>query len=244
MAISTDSIIHYTNKLNVITSILNEGFRLKYCAEKILLGEGKSNAAHPMVSFCDIPLSDSVQHFGTYGEYGIGLSKKWAIENGINPVIYIDRDSLIAKNIYELIKERRKKDSNLTIKQKKEILQIKSYAKNYSGHLKTKKVDIKDYRFYDEREWRLIPSNDIGKAKFSIGISYYNKDKKKYNDKLSEYRLIFKPKDISYIIVKETSEIHSIIKFLRNSYSNTCTSAELDVLFSKICSTEQIISDY
>lgn len=97
MAISTNSIIHYTNSLDAIKGILKEGFRIKYCSEKIELGNGSSNAAHPMISFCDIPLSDSIQHFDAYGRYGIGLSKKWAIENGVNPVLYIDKKSLVAK---------------------------------------------------------------------------------------------------------------------------------------------------
>lgn len=246
MAISTNSIIHYTDSLDIIKSILIEGFRIKYCAEVLKLGEnGSSQAAHPMVSFCDIPLSDSKQHFDTYGKYGIGLSKQWAVEKGINPVLYIDRNSLIADSIYELIKERRNDNSNLTKKQKREILQIKSYAKNYSGPLKRKNVNAKNYKFYDEREWRLIPdSNTINNEKFSVSLKYYKKNKSKYNDRIADCRLTFESADISYIIVKETSEIHDMISFLRNNYSERCSANELDILFSKICSTEQIMADY
>ncbi len=135
MAISTNSIIHYTSSFDVLTAILKEGFRVKYCAEKLQLKSTSSLAAHPMISFCDIPLSDSTQHFAAYGRYGIGLSKAWAVANGVNPVIYVDKNSLFACCVQELIIERRKSDSNLTQKQKDEILQIKSYAKNYSGTL-------------------------------------------------------------------------------------------------------------
>jgi len=246
MAISTNSIIHYTDSLDKIKSILTEGFRIKYCAEVLKLGKkGSSQAAHPMVSFCDIPLSDSKQHFDAYGKYGIGLSKTWAIKEGINPVIYIDRNSLIADSIYELIKERRNKNSNLTKKQKIEILQIKSYAKNYSGQLKRKNVNTQNYKFYDEREWRLIPrSSTINNKKFSVSLKYYKKNKSKYNNKIADCRLSFEAQDISYIIVENTSEIHEMIMFLRNNYSTRCSANELDILFSKICSTEQIIADY
>ncbi|MEM9679433.1 MAG: abortive infection system antitoxin AbiGi family protein, partial [Bacteroidota bacterium] len=67
MAISTNSIIHYTNSFKTLTSILKEGFKIKYCAEELDLFEDKGSlAAHPMISFCDIPLSDSVQHFDAY----------------------------------------------------------------------------------------------------------------------------------------------------------------------------------
>ncbi len=245
MAISTNSIIHYTDSLDTIKSILTEGFRIRYCAEILLMGEGQSRAAHPMISFCDIPLSDSRQHFDAYGKYGIGLTKKWAISNGVNPVLYIDKNSLFADSIYELIKERRKEESNLSLKQKREILQIKSYAKNYSGTLTRKAKRIRNYRFYDEREWRLIPhSKTLGTTKISISLIEYRKDKDKYNKKLKNSRITFEPTDISYIIVDSTSEISEIINYLRNQYSNRCTASELDILFSKICSTEQIISDY
>ncbi len=246
MAISTNSIIHYTDSFEKITSILQEGFRIKYCAEVLKLWKTRSSkAAHPMISFCDIPLSDSKQHFDAYGKYGIGLSKKWAISNGVNPVIYIENNSLISKSIYELIKERRKSDSNLTKKQKREILQIKSYAKNYSGPLKRGKVNNPDYKFYDEREWRLVPGkDDLNNAKFSVTLSAYSKNKEKYNNKVAACRLAFKSKDISYIIVDKTLEIHKMISFLRKEYSNIRTENELDILLSKICSTEQIIADY
>lgn len=245
MAISTNSIIHYTDSYNILELILKEGFKIKYCVEKIKLADGNSNAAHPMISFCDIPLSDSIQHFDAYGKYGIGLTKDWAVRNGVNPVLYIDHNSLFAKSLYELIKERRKKTTNLTSVQSNQILQIKAYAKNYSGYLKRKLVDNPNYKFYDEREWRLIPdSEQINDANFSVDLVAYEKDKNGYNDKLNDCRITFKSNDISYIIVEKTSEIPRIINFIRTEYSERCTAKELDILFSKICSTEQIIADY
>jgi hypothetical protein len=245
MAISTNSIIHYTNSYKALTGILKEGFRIKYCLEKLELGDDSSHAAHPMVSFCDIPLSDSTQHFVAYGRYGIGLSKSWAINNGINPVIYIDHNSLIAKSVLNLILERRKENTNLTKEQRLDILRIKSYAKNYSGVLERKSIKNQNYKFYEEREWRLVPTKDIiGTASFSIASVDYKKDKAKYNSKLADCRLNFSAGDISYIIVKNTEEIPKIINFIRDYYANKCTADELNVLFSKVCSTQQIIADY
>lgn len=246
MAISTNSIIHYTDSLNTLNSILIEGFKITYCSEKLNLGSSGSSAAHPIISFCDIPLSDSKQHFDVYGKYGIGLSKQWAMKKGVNPVLYIDKNSLFARSLYELIKERRKKNSNLTAKQKTEILQIKAYAKNYSGPLIRKSVvENPNYKFYDEREWRLIPKKkERNNALFSINLSDFIKDKAKYNNKIADCRFKFKVQDISYIILKSTTEIPDMANFLRTNYSARCTEGELDVLLSKICSTEQIIADY
>lgn len=246
MAISTESIIHYTDSFEKLTSILKEGFRIKYCVEELKLGKSSGSiAAHPMISFCDIPLSDSRQHFDTYGKYGIGLTKTWAVKTGVNPVLYIDKNSLFAISLNELLEARRISDSNLTAKQKHEILQIKSYAKNYSGHLKRRNVDNPNYKFYDEREWRLVPKQEeMNNASFSISLATFLKNKDKCNSKISDCRFTFEAKDISYIILEMTSEIPKMINFLREEYADRCTAKKLDILFSKICSTEQIIADY
>jgi hypothetical protein len=120
------------------------------------------------------------------------------------------------------------------------VLRIKCFAKNYSGHLKRKKIDDLNYKFYDEREWRLVPEeDDLASAPFSISLSNYLKNKSKYNKTISKLRFKFWIDDISYIIVDRTKEIPRVINLIRESYSDICTDEELDILFSKICSTEQ-----
>jgi len=58
MAISTNSIIHYARSVDSLKQILEYGFKVKYCYEKIEASEkGCLHSAFPMVSFCDIPLS-------------------------------------------------------------------------------------------------------------------------------------------------------------------------------------------
>jgi hypothetical protein len=142
MPISTDSIIHYTDSFDKLTGILKEGFGIKYCAEKLIVDGGLgSGAAHPMISFCDIPLSQSYKHFDAYGKYGIGLSKDWANDMGINPVLYMESKSSISKTLASLLADRRLSGSNLTKDQRSNILRIKCFSKNYSGPLKRKKID-------------------------------------------------------------------------------------------------------
>lgn len=245
MAISTNSIIHYTKSIGILKLILKEGFKLKYCDESLKLKDGSSAAAHPMVSFCDIPLSESQKHFESYGHYGIGLTKEWAVKNEINPVLYIDSNSLVAENLSNLIKERRNSESNLTTEQKSMILSIKSYSKNYTGSYKKDGKSIKNYKFYDEREWRIVPNKEVLNGNsFSLNPSAYRKDKDKYNGDIQDIRIVFQHIDISYIIVEKTSQIPEIIKAIKENFSDNCTANQLDILVSKVCSAEQIRDDY
>ena len=97
MSLSTNSVIHYTDSLSNIKGILKNGFRIKYCLETFISKESYFSGAFAMVSFCDIPLSETKNHIKSYGGYGIGLSKEWATENGMNPVLYIDKDSIVGE---------------------------------------------------------------------------------------------------------------------------------------------------
>lgn len=246
MAISTNSIIHYTKSLGIVEDILREGFKIKYCAEKLLLTKNNksSAAAHPMISFCDIPLTSSFDHIKSYGPFGIGLTKEWAAQQGVSPVLYIDKGSDLASSIYFLMTETRRPDGNLNKKQRKEIFRIKAYAKNYSGDFSRLDKVFTNYKFYSEREWRIVPdSKTLGGASFSVRLSEYEKDKDKYNNSISSCRIKFDYKDISYLIVENNSDIPKIIKILNRIYSGISTEEQF-LLYSKVCSIEQIKSDY
>lgn len=92
-------IIHFTRKFETLHSILSScSFRLSYCAEYFGDKSGKviSRAAHPMVSFSDYSDEElSMKHI-TYGGYGIALNKKWAVENRLSPVNYVEKNVSVA----------------------------------------------------------------------------------------------------------------------------------------------------
>lgn len=248
MTISTNSIIHFTSEISFLKGILKSGFKIKYCSEKLILSSDtnqykNSFVAHPMVCFCDIPIKSSLEHVKMYGSYGIGLSKDWANKKGINPVLYINKDSMIAKNISMLLTKRRTK--KLDNETNKDIIRIKAFSKNYSGKLfKNGKLIDNEYRFYDEREWRLIPEKEkLGKVSISINNSTYLKDKNKYNAKLDNCFIDFSHTDITYIIVSKTSEIPDIVSYLEVIYKHV-DPKEKNILISKIISIEQIQNDF
>lgn len=87
--ISANTLFHFTNKKQYLTSILTNGLYSRYSLESYesLIGE-EAEIVFPMCCFCDIPLSQVSRHIKTYGSYGIGLTKNWGMNNKINPVIY------------------------------------------------------------------------------------------------------------------------------------------------------------
>lgn len=82
-------LFRYSSKLTyILDNIEQKGFFPSYCKEifpnEIIL--------IPMVSFCNIPITQ-VENYMYYGDYGIGFTIDWAIENKISPVIYVHGNS-------------------------------------------------------------------------------------------------------------------------------------------------------
>ena len=48
-----------------------------------------------MICFCDIPLHLIADHINEYGQYGLGLSREWALKGKLNPVFYYQMNSLL-----------------------------------------------------------------------------------------------------------------------------------------------------
>ena len=79
-------LFHFTTKESLY-EILNSTFKVSYAREKIIGPKLKREFGVPMVSFCDLRLSELKAHINKYGNYGIGLTKEWANRNGLNPVM-------------------------------------------------------------------------------------------------------------------------------------------------------------
>jgi len=57
MAVSSNSLFHYTKSIESLSNILAYGFFPSYCKESIYTKDFERSFAIPIVSFCDIPLS-------------------------------------------------------------------------------------------------------------------------------------------------------------------------------------------
>lgn len=252
--ISSNSLFHFTPKKEYLISILKQTYVPRYCYEETKLSDKSERAgfesAIPMVCFCDISLSQMTNHIKMYGGYGLGMTKEWGIRKKLNPIIYVNPNSNIsesvsqmAENLYQALD---KHCSEITQNIWDEYMNLSNFLKPYEGNFKRGNKTHKDVRFYNEREWRYAPKiefdsevkSNLTKEEFSNPTILKNE-----NDKLFEYRLGFKPKDIKYIFVKNEKEIHPMMEKLRNIKSRF-SRKEIDVLSSKIITTEQIKEDF
>jgi hypothetical protein len=245
MGLSSNSLIHLTKTKESIVGILEDNFKLKYCAELINTVNGFINAAVPMISFCDIPLSEIKNHINKYGSYGIGLKKEWAKRNGLNPVIYIDSASILGGQFRDMFASVIKgKRIDEIIDHEITIFDLVRYMKNYQDKLNRNGVVEENYRFSDEREWRFVPS--FKKVTPVLRLKDYDTVEKKEiaNRELSDLRLLFDPNDISYIIIENESEISEFIDVLRKSKSKKYSMDDVERLMTRMITTEQILTDF
>lgn len=253
MGLSSNTIIHFTKNFSNLKGILANNFKVSYCREKIISESKDVDYLIPMVSFCDIPFSQILNHINNYGSYGIGLKKKWAEEKGLNPVLYIEKKSILANSIlsdlYEKLKGGRQKISDLTVDERK-AFDIIRYLKNYEGRVERMNGKIiENYRFSDEREWRYVIDPEIEHSLFgnlkkaTLSPEDIKELKKIYNEDISHISLEFSPEDINYIIIKNESERDAILGIIEKVKGKNSLE-EVKRLTSRIISVEQLKTDF
>jgi hypothetical protein len=210
----------------------------------------KIGAAYPMVCFCDLPLSMAKEHIGKYGSFGIGMTKEWARRQQLNPVLYLELGSTLSEYILNQTKAvLKKKVANPGIfeAERDALTAILGFCKNHVGPLVRDGVVIdENYVFYDEREWRYLPSKDsLGDLPLGLSTTKYTEDKDGWNAKAGEHTLPFNYEDIRYIIVESEKDIAPMIKSIRDRYEPDGISAvKLNSMYTKILTVEQINNDF
>ncbi len=245
MALSSNTLIHFTSSKVALKGILTENFKMKYCRETIQFRGTKYVLHIPMISFCDIPLSQIKNHIANYGHYGIGLSREWALKNRLNPVLYVQGNSTLVESYQELLKylhaEEQKGTSDKTARQM--AADIVRYIKNYEGPLERAGVKIDKYRYSDEREWRHVPGRSASCKMLYTDSELKNNGKDAANDDISSLRLDFDPDDIKYIIIKSDDEIGEFFEHLRNAKGDRYSLRQVERLTTRILTSDQIHGD-
>lgn len=270
--VSSNTLFHFVKERRFLEDILWNEFRARYCYEDLtcLTPERVKNLgpirdfAIPMKCFCDIPLSLTARHLNTYGPYGIGMTKEWGMQNGLNPILYVHPDSWLRKDIEKAIAV----TGDLTFDVQAGHLKINEdrpidadglseafdyllfFTKPYKGPF-TRDGKTTEVRFYDEREWRFVPkkSNGSNWRKHIHGHEWNQIDngaKENFNRSVYEdydVALRFTPNDVRYIIVgseDELIEFTQLIDKIKVKYSTN----DKEVLKTRLISVEQIKSDF
>ncbi len=167
MAVTSDTLFHYTSTLANLINILKEKFKITYCYEQYFLNGIRSVSYYPMICFCDIPLSQAKEHIRSYGPYGIGLTKAWGIKNRLNPVAYIDEHSHLAIDIQQTVEHFKtvvtgisNHTKNSSTRLSKLLGEFTAFAKEFkvepasTGDLKKKLIEFKN-RIDDDNSSRM-----------------------------------------------------------------------------------------
>lgn len=265
--VSANTLFHFTKSIGHISDILQNGFHPKCCFENLdfiynSCTESSSSVkiAIPMVCFCDIPLSQISTHKKKYGGYAIGLSKEWGERKGINPVLYelphsnavdIIKEFLRSKFLHPLEKKNASLESADNINEiSSELLFLLCYLKPYEGRMwDGKGFNGEKIRFYDEREWRYIPSYNRIREKSLKPYMFFDDfldtgKRDAFNMSLeNEFKLLFNPDDIKYIIVDNEKDV----LFMANKIDTlglNCSNADKKLLTTKIISLQRIQEDF
>ena len=249
--ISSNTLFHFT-KPESLLGILQYDFYPKFCLERYQIDRRISpiEIGIPMVSFCDIPLSLVYNHMANYGNYGIGMSKEWAEKNRLNPVLYLREGSETTKTLFMALNSIVKYTINISnagveIEYPTECIDLLrklfTFTKPFDGPNKDGGIT----KFYDEREWRYVPSPSSYNGSQIVLLKDDLKEPllSEENEKLKNAKLHFQPNDINYIIIKEESERLDLINkigCIKEKYDDNTRR----VLLSKIISAEQISQDF
>ncbi|WP_428224595.1 abortive infection system antitoxin AbiGi family protein [Flavobacterium sp.] len=257
MNLSSNCITHYTNEFSKLTKLLDGVIYGSYCKEILRYNGEVIPRFIPMISFCDMPIKTYTNVSSPYGKFGISLTKKWATENKLTPVLYIDKNSRLIDNLVTSMKNSLTtlNIANQILKQNPKNIQITKnitksleylsyslmYTKHYEDELEREDFYNPNYRFYDEREWRYIPEFDCAVCELKQTeeefITWRGNTKNK--PILNQVKLNFKANDIENIIVENDENRNLLIEVIKKSKLDF-TDTSKEILISKILTIKQI----
>ena len=239
----SSTLFHFTKSLLNTQSILQQGFIPYYSLEdSTWLGAKLKFFACSMVCFCDIPIGRIQDHVGFYGSYGIGMSKEWALKNGINSIAYYSAASTLSKIFIDGLRatiDIKEKDTDKKIRSS--FFGLLSYAKPIVGTMIVEDKPVSK-EFYLENEWRYVPNKD-GITNLVLREKYDIVEEREKLKKMAEAEpLTFTPSDIRYIFVDTDADIPPIINFINEKLQHY-SGVDLKILSSRVTSLEHLKKD-
>ncbi|HFF2554280.1 TPA: abortive infection system antitoxin AbiGi family protein [Listeria monocytogenes] len=250
----------------LITNIENLTMYPRYVIEDVNYLELKygtqsmHTVAFPMLCFCDIHLhklpyhvekDDATGSIG-YGKFGIGLSKSWCEDKGLQPITYLNKNSKTTQELSYLMNKgltTLHDDLDLDEEFFDYILNSLRLSKPLTGVMQMGGKDV-DKNFHDEREWRFIPDfSDVEMGDFLNDATMPNKMSNNLLKKMSD-TLINEPSThlklsvdaINYIFVETNDDRNKVLDTIKRKWSQDMDTAM--ILASKIVVYEQIVRDW
>ena len=234
--------------MDFLKDILLNGFWPRYCLEDArwyTTASAEYYLAYPIVCFCDIPLSRVDEHVTFYGNYGIGVTKRWAESNGLAPVLYIRENSTPHEALKTLFSNNRTSggfyDGSAV-----DINTLLTHVKPIKGSMYIGE-NLIEKEFYQESEWRFGVSGsnlETGVQSWLPESTYRDENAlDTENKKTKELKsLKISPTDIKYLFVKSDSDIPAIVNFIQTEL-DMYPSHDVKILLSRIISLETISHD-
>lgn len=204
-------------------AIRSKKLSARYCKENIeYLHLGIKEIAFPMKCFCDINMHKLEEHLSWYGYYGIAFSKKWGMEQGIQPLQYINPESELCKEYGLAFKDALRNNDKEYQKLRDYIALQLMYLKPYSGPFKNRITGRPQNKcFTDECEWRFVADvtalemEEIitDPIKMAEGVLLLMSNSLNGREEAS---LSFEYKDIKYIILEDISDYNAFLEFIEN----------------------------
>lgn len=249
--VAPDTLITFTTELRWLKrSIELKMLSPRYCEEdlRFLKVKNVKSLAFPMKCFCDINLSKLDIHMQWYGYYGLAFSKKWGMDNKIQPVHYINTNSELEKDISKALRTALVTDSDdKTIPVLKNYLSHDlMYIKPYSGQMKNRNTGkMKKKCLADECEWRFVPNVKSLDMPQAIPSEYINELViSNYSNALEGEKcasLSFEYSEIKYIIVKTQEDANDFYGWLDRL---DIAKEERYCLLSKVIVWESVKGDF
>lgn len=209
MGLSSNILWHQTNEQGFYEILKSKKLRYSYCLERIIPEFKFKPIAFPMISVSDYPLSEIGNNQWAYGNYCIGFKQIWGVKAGFSPVTYCSLGSRSLQVLNILLDDSMKNDIQSRFGA---VMYLFAHMKFVQAPLVTKHKKFKNYRFYDEREWRVVPyitETDNSKLWPFYDEEDYKEFKKENNGtSLLDIGVDFQYDDINYIIVEKEEDIH------------------------------------
>lgn len=256
--ISSQTLFHFTNTKENLLNILRNDFCPHYSLEHWKYYD----VAIPMVSFCDLPLSLTRRHLNLYGGYGIGLRKEWGRRNHLSPVLY-HHDLSPVNEALRAVQLTWRKLGGLSLESDKTpvgkavgeqmdklmdaIITTLSFQKQYEG-ISEKDPEKGVICFYDEREWRYVPSiKTVDSIHPLLTIEGFRDGHTKSEEeaKLENWKkLTFTPDDIKFVVVRSENDILDFVQDIRGLKGKKYTWESVELLTTRIVSANKIEEDF